>query len=113
MQPRQSLIRRKAEGVARRTQGVVGCGKGVVSCGKGAVVAPKFCPAPARPKVSIMRPAITRMFDLNFRPTPASNVLSMMHRHAFLVLAAFTLLLAGCRKPAVESYRVPKETEPA
>jgi hypothetical protein len=38
---------------------------------------------------------------------------SMMHRRVFLVLAVSGVWLAGCRKPAVESYRVPKDPEPS
>jgi hypothetical protein len=36
----------------------------------------------------------------------------MTTRRAILVLVAFSVLLAACRKPSVESYRVPKESEP-
>lgn len=37
---------------------------------------------------------------------------SMMHCRALVVLAASSAWLAGCSKPAVESYRVPKDPEP-
>jgi hypothetical protein len=37
---------------------------------------------------------------------------SMTSRRAFFVLAASSLLLFACSKPSVESYRVPKESEP-
>ena len=37
---------------------------------------------------------------------------SMTIRRACLVFATSTALLFACRKPTVESYRVPKETEP-
>jgi hypothetical protein len=37
---------------------------------------------------------------------------SMITRRAFALLAASTTLLLACRKPTIESYRVPKESEP-
>jgi hypothetical protein len=37
---------------------------------------------------------------------------SMMHRPVLFALAMSGVWLAGCRKPAVESYRVPKDPEP-
>jgi hypothetical protein len=49
-------------------------------------------------------------FDLNFPTTRVSNSPSMIVRSASPFLLAFTAVIASCSKPAVESYRVPKET---
>jgi hypothetical protein len=38
--------------------------------------------------------------------------ISMIHRRVLVVLAASSVWLAACRKPTVESYRVPKDPEP-
>jgi hypothetical protein len=50
-----------------------------------------------------------RRFDLKFHPTQTSNSRSMIACRVPLALLALTALFAACRKPAVETYRVPKE----
>jgi hypothetical protein len=48
-------------------------------------------------------------FGLKFRTKATSNAPPMIDRRVLSPLLALTTMLAACNKPAVESYRVPKE----
>lgn len=52
-------------------------------------------------------------FDLNFPRNAASNPPSMKARRASTALLALFILVAGCRKDEIVTYRVPKEAAPA